>query len=94
MSEVTVTLTGRLEAASAIPWILHRGRLLSLRGWVRRVDDATIEMALEGPDPLLDAMEIACSLGPGDVMVETITRAAYHGATFRNGFEHLDAARA
>ncbi|WP_298836589.1 acylphosphatase [uncultured Roseobacter sp.] len=72
-----LTLTGQLSAESALPWIHHRGQLLNLAGWVRREDDQTIRMALAGPEPLIEAMEIACSLGPGDVLVDTITRARH-----------------
>lgn len=74
MTGVALTLKGQLASDSAIPWILHRGRLLNLAGWVRREDAETIQMALAGPPSLIDAMEIACSLGPGDVLVETISR--------------------
>lgn len=57
-----------------MPWILHRGRVLNLSGWVERISDTRIDMALKGPADLVDAMEVACSLGPADVIVDRIVR--------------------
>ncbi|WP_420860974.1 hypothetical protein [Algirhabdus cladophorae] len=78
---MTLTLTGRLQAEGAMPWFLHRGRLLNLVGWITRQDDRTIAMVLSGPADLLDAMEVACSLGPADVWVESYTRSSYEFET-------------
>jgi len=73
MRGTALTLTGQLSSESVLPWILHRGRLLNLAGWVMRADARTIRMALAGPPALIDALEIACSLGPCDVLVETLS---------------------
>jgi acylphosphatase len=74
MTTTALTLKGQLGAESAIPWLLHRGRLLSLVGWIRRIDESTVTMVLWGPPELLDAMEVACSLGPGNVLIEECLR--------------------
>ena len=74
MTAMALTLTGQLAAESAIPWFLHRGRLLDLTGWISRVDAHTITMVLWGHPDLLDAMEVASSLGPVNVLVEDLVR--------------------
>lgn len=74
MRTTALTLSGDLGAASAVPWFLHRGRLLNLVGWISRIDARTITMVLWGPPELLDAMEVACSLGPANVIVEDFVR--------------------
>lgn len=88
MNGVALTLIGDLGADSAIPWIVHRARLLDLTGCVRRDSDTTIHMALAGPAALIDAMEVACSLGPGDVRVDTIQRGSHIFKSPPVGFEH------
>jgi acylphosphatase len=77
---------GQIDAASVIPWICHRAALLDLKGWVRREDGASIRVLVCGPSPLLDAMEIACSLGPGDAMVHCVDRESVEIASPPNGF--------
>lgn len=37
--------------------------------------NGSIDLIVEGPPELIDAMEIGCWLGPIDVWVETIVRA-------------------
>ena len=57
-----------------LPWIVrHAGRL----GVSLTVDEAScdcIQFTVQGQADLLDAMEMACSLGPVDVWVERIDR--------------------
>lgn len=74
MTAMALRLKGQLSAETAIPWFLHRGRLLNLVGWINRLDAHTITMVLWGAPDLLDAMEVACSLGPGNVLVEDLIR--------------------
>jgi len=87
VSTTALTLSGQLEADSAIPWFLHRGRVLNLVGWISRVDARTITMILWGPPDLLDAMEVACSLGPANVLVEQFVRARHEFETAPTTFE-------
>ena len=88
MKGVTIILEGSLESDSVIPWIVHRGRLLDLSGWVQRTSKREIKMALTGAPILVDAMEVACSLGPGDVLVDSVRRAEYDFSENPKGFRH------
>lgn len=50
-----------------------RGRRLGLRGQITgRSEDVLV--LVEGPEALIDALEITCSLGPYDSKVETWSR--------------------
>ncbi|MEX0339315.1 MAG: acylphosphatase [Arenibacterium sp.] len=86
MTEVLLHIRGDLGSDQAIPWICHRARLLDLKGWVQREGSGLITVALAGPAPLVDAMEVACSLGPADVLVERIDRAEHRFKAHPNGF--------
>ena len=88
---MALTLKGDLAAKDAIDWFLHRGNLLNLAGWISRVDAQTVTMALSGPPDLLDAMEVACSLGPGNVQVDRLFRAQHEFEQEPSRFELLHA---
>ncbi len=53
---------------------LKRARRLSLRGWMKAHDDEHVTILAEGPEALVDAFELVCSLGPIDSDVESWTR--------------------
>lgn len=89
MTPVTeLRLRGDLGAQGFVPWICHRARVLNLSGWVARVDAGAMIIVVAGPEALCDAMEVACSLGPADVIVEDITRRTTQIPDLPNGF-HL-----
>lgn len=68
------TIEGDLEAESFLPWIVRHMQRLGLRGVPVRRADGQVEITLEGPADLIDAMELGVSLGPIDVWVEAIAR--------------------
>ncbi|QDY71067.1 acylphosphatase [Qingshengfaniella alkalisoli] len=55
-------------------WILHRADKLSLDGEVLHVSDSRITIRVDGPEELLEAMALACSLGPSEALVERVER--------------------
>lgn len=86
MTATELRLRGSLSAPGFDDWICHRARLLSLSGWMTRIGPAEILIVVSGPEPLIDAMEQACSLGPVDVLVERIDRRRAAAAEAPNGF--------
>ncbi|MEX0282010.1 MAG: acylphosphatase [Arenibacterium sp.] len=86
MRGVQLHIRGDVSSDKAIPWICHRALLLNLNGWVERKNDDLIVVAVEGPEPLVDAMEVACSLGPSDILVQRIDRRDYDFQARPNGF--------
>lgn len=69
-----MTITGDLDAASFLPWIRRHAAKLGISQEIAHADAERIELELEGPEELIDMMEMGCSLGPIDVWVETIER--------------------
>ena len=72
-----ILLTGRLDGDSLAAWISHRAHLLNLSGWLCRDSAQSASIVVVGASAMLEAMEVSCSLGPADVMVETISSQPY-----------------
>lgn len=86
MTATELRLTGALGAPGFPDWICHRARLLDLAGWVAQKDETELTIVVVGPEPLIDAMEMACSLGPVDVLVERVEVFPVAVAETPNGF--------
>jgi acylphosphatase len=67
-------ILGNLDAASFVPWIRRHAAKLGLSQAISHSSAERIELEVEGPEDLIDMMEMGCSLGPIDVWVETIER--------------------
>jgi acylphosphatase len=67
-------IKGQVGAAGFPTWISrHLGRL-GLEGRVLAQSCTSVRVIVAGPAELLDAMALACSLGPQDVWVDEIER--------------------
>jgi hypothetical protein len=69
-----MTIHGRLDSASFLPWIRRHAAKLGLAHRIARSGPDLIELEISGAPELIDMMEMGCSLGPIDVWVETIDR--------------------
>lgn len=83
--------SGDVNKPDFLHWICHRANRLGLNGWVREDAAGTfIEVLASGPEELLDAMELGCSLGPISVWVEDIERYPHKSdRPIPNGFNIL-----
>lgn len=86
MTATEFDLEGQLGSGDFLDWICHRARLLDLSGWVTRRDEGRVWIVVTGPLALIDAMEMACSLGPVDVLVDRIESRPYVLTEGLNGF--------
>lgn len=69
-----IALVGRVDDPTFLPWIeRHRARL-GLSGGVVALQAGRIELIVSGAPDLIDALELACSLGPAGVLVERTDR--------------------
>jgi acylphosphatase len=65
----TVFFVGRFQPESFLEFIRHRAERLSLAAAVHSAGPNCIEVSVAGDEELLDAFELACSLGPIDCLV-------------------------
>jgi acylphosphatase len=71
----TVIFLGQFRPESFIEFVRHRADRLMLRAGVKIARTDRIEVSVAGEEDLVDAFEIACSLGPIDCLVLDYRRA-------------------
>ena len=77
MSEIArFQFKGKLLPDVFIEFAQHRARRLDLALEIGRADSSAISMTVRGAPDLLDAFEMACSLGPYDCLVLDVVRSA------------------
>lgn len=69
-----LTIRGRFDADTMVEWIGHRARKLSLRSSIGATTSTRIVVHVAGPPELIDAMALACSLGPGEALIDAVGR--------------------
>ena len=77
---VTFLFTGRFDTRSFVEFARHRAARLSLETSAVDLSPDRISVAVSGQPELVDAFEMACSLGPIDCVVEDVIRAGVHTA--------------
>jgi acylphosphatase len=65
----TVVFHGRFRTESFLEFVRHRAERLALRAFIEMVAPDRIEVSVTGAEELVDAFELACSLGPIDCLV-------------------------
>ena len=73
-------IAGRLSPVTYLAFVADRARWLDISGWVQALDEARIELVAAGPEALVGALEMACTLGPLDALVDTIESIEESGA--------------
>jgi hypothetical protein len=71
----TFVFVGSFDPASFVEFMHHRAHRLALRAGVGGISCDRIEVSVSGEADLLDAFELACSLGPLDCLVLDVLRA-------------------
>jgi hypothetical protein len=74
METVTFLFTGRFETASFADFARHRAARLALSAELPDLTPSKIRITVSGEPDLVDAFEMACSLGPIDCLVADVVR--------------------
>jgi acylphosphatase len=69
-----LSIVGNVGAPAFATWITRHAARLGLEGRVLSQADGRVELIVQGPPDLLDAMVLGCSLGPQEVWVDRIDR--------------------
>lgn len=69
---VHYAISGRMHLATYLDFVVERATWLGLTGWVAANDDATVALVAAGPEALVGALEMACTLGPSDALIDEV----------------------
>lgn len=70
--QVRYRIRGRFQPSTYARFVAERARWLAIRGWMRVGSDGAVELLAAGPEALVGALEMACTLGPLDALVDNI----------------------
>jgi acylphosphatase len=70
--QVRYAITGRIDPATYLPFVLNRAKWLAINGWAS-AEEGRATVVAAGPEALVGALEMACTLGPWDALVEEIS---------------------
>jgi acylphosphatase len=68
-----VTIRGRVQGVGYRAWVEHRARTHDLEGWVRNLNDGSVEALFAGPTDVVAAMVERCRRGPSSARVNAVT---------------------
>ncbi|WP_027578624.1 hypothetical protein [Bradyrhizobium sp. Ai1a-2] len=69
-----IVFSGKFRVESFVAFVNHRAQRLQLDAMVELATPERIEVAVSGQPALVDAFEMACSLGPIDCLVRDVER--------------------
>lgn len=72
MNATRFSFTGRRMRCGFLTFAQDRAKRLGLGGWGRMLSADRAEAIVIGPKPLREMFEVACTLGPATVIVETV----------------------
>lgn len=70
MPHARIDFHGQFDVSTFSDWIRHRATKLGLTGRLLTAQPNHISLEVSGPEELLNAMEVACSLGPINCLTE------------------------
>jgi acylphosphatase len=68
---VRLTITGRMNVASYLAFVAERAAWFGVSTWPS-VDNGTVTVLVSGPEAMVGALEMACTLGPIDALVDEL----------------------
>jgi acylphosphatase len=76
---VRYAISGRMNVPSYLDFVVERAKWLGIDGWVAANDDQTVTVIASGPEALVGALEMACTLGPLDALIDEVRPAGEPG---------------
>ena len=68
-------IAGRLDVAEYLAFVEERARWFGIDGWAAADDARRVTLVAAGPDAMVGALEMACTLGPLSALIDEIEAA-------------------
>ena len=74
IKEVLIKIKGRVQGVGFRYWAINKAREIGgISGWVRNVEDGSVEVMMSGAEEVLDRMILACHKGPPLCRVDEVS---------------------
>ena len=67
-----VRVSGTVQGVGFRWFVRERARRLGLSGWVRNLEDGSVEVAAEGDEPQIELLRTELQKGPSGAMVKAV----------------------
>ncbi|MCA0201079.1 MAG: acylphosphatase [Proteobacteria bacterium] len=84
---VRLRIFGRVQGVGYRAWTAHKAKKLGLAGWVRNLNDGTVECEVQGAREAIEALVAACHAGPPIARVTQVNAEDVSGADVYSGFQ-------
>ena len=76
MARRQLIVTGKVQGVGFRWFVRENARRAGLAGWVQNLPDGSVEIAVDGDEAAVDALERAVNTGPTGARVESVARIA------------------
>jgi acylphosphatase len=73
-------IQGRMHVPDYLAFIAERARWFGISGWVEAENAGRVTLVAAGPEAMVGALEMACTLGPLDALIDSVVGVAETGA--------------
>jgi len=70
--KIRYSISGRIDVPGYLDFIAERAAWLDISGWATATGERSVTLVAAGPEALVGALEMACTLGPLDALVEKV----------------------
>lgn len=63
---------GRMRVGDYLAFVAERAHWFGLDGWIEPNGAESVTLVVSGPEAMVGALEMACTLGPLDALIESI----------------------
>jgi acylphosphatase len=85
-------ITGRVQGVGYRAWAQKTARKFGLSGWVRNLNDGSVEAIAQGPKDTVEQFIAACQAGPMLARVTAVDTKVVESAELMLGFEQRETA--
>lgn len=86
---IGVTITGRVQGVGFRAATVRQAHLLGVRGWVRNLEDGSVEALLQGPHDQVDRMLSWLHVGPPGARVAEVNHREELTERYFDRFEQI-----
>jgi acylphosphatase len=70
--QLRYAIAGRMSVADYLAFVAERARWFGISGWVKAENPDRVTLVAAGPEAMVGALEMACTLGPITALIDRV----------------------